>query len=580
MIRPALNRSHERWANLHPLIRFFTLAVLLGAIGLLTVKPGYRLFKAWRLDRNLESAHKAVGENRMDEARDLSLTVLRAGDPSIDAFRILEKSTAALQDPRHSDIARALMAHPESSKEDRLGGFRTVASDVALGLVGQAWVSLSPELQDKPEFAVAFGQRLIEEKRFKEAAEVLVGVPEKLRDEALMRGLVRVLIGSGKKEGFNEAQRQISIGIAADQADLLSWVGLLETIPPLALQENLLGPVRKRLEAGDSGDPARMALMVARMDYAAQYTRRAELLKKTIAKWKDSAPFALARFLIDLGLHQLLLETFPEDGLDTHPEVRLPLLEAAERSGAWDRVPKLLDAPGNPMPKLEELAHRAVLAARTEDATALAVAWNAAMVEAGRSPTVNGFLTLYRITREAAMPAQAEAALVEAIRLRRGPLPLYADLKSLMTSLQRQERENLLLEISAIYLQFEPSNPILLTQYAYLACLNQLAEPATILTAIEPMAKAFPKEVPIQCVLAVIYLCAGQPAKAAETLDPLELDPAKMPPAYRMAVLLTRILNKRATADDPLIREFPWQSLLPSERRKFSELIRSAEPKK
>jgi hypothetical protein len=58
-------------------------------------------------------------------------------------------------------------------------------------------------------------------------------------------------------------------------------------------------------------ESARKAVGENRMDYAAQSARRAEVLQKTIAKWKDSAPLALARFLDDLGLHQLLLEIFP-----------------------------------------------------------------------------------------------------------------------------------------------------------------------------------------------------------------------------------------------------------------------------
>ena len=157
-------------------------------------------------------------------------------------------------------------------------------------------------------------------------------------------------------------------------------------------------------------------------------------------------------------------------------------------------------------------------------------------------------------------------------------MPLYADLKSLLNSLAQQGRENILIEICAIYLSFESGNPVLLTQYAYLACLNNLAEAKTIIKAMEPLAKAFPKELPIQCVLATAYLCNGQYAKAAETLDPLKLDPDKLAPGYRAAFLTTEVLNRRMAKDDPRIAQFPWKSLQSSERMKFSELIRSAEP--
>ena len=93
-----------------------------------------------------------------------------------------------------------------------------------------------------------------------------------------------------------------------------------------------------------------------------------------------------------------------------------------------------------------------------------------------------------------------------------------------------------------------------------------------------PLAEAFPKEVPIQFVLATIYLCDGQHGKALATLDALKLDADQLPPAYRATLLTTRILNGQLDKKDPTVTGFLWLSLLPSERRKFSELIRSAEP--
>src|SRR6478609_2552046 len=122
MIRNLINTLWDRWANLHPFVRFLILSAVAAAFAMFAVKPAYRVFKSWRVDRNLVAARKAVDEVRMDEARDLSLTVLRAGDPRIEAFRILEESTASLRDPRHGDIARALITHPKSSDEDRWRG--------------------------------------------------------------------------------------------------------------------------------------------------------------------------------------------------------------------------------------------------------------------------------------------------------------------------------------------------------------------------------------------------------------------------------------------------------------------------
>jgi len=578
MIRNLINTVWDRWANFHPFLRFLVLTAVVAALGFFALKPAYRAFKSWRLDRNLVAARKAVADVRMDEARDLSLTVLRAGDPRIEAFRILEQSTASLRDPRHSDIARALMAHPQGSDEDRYNGFRGISAEAPLGLAGQAWTMLPVKTRQIPRFAVLFADRLIAEKHLSEAASVLLEVPAAARAGAVDQRLIRVLIGSGKKQGYDEAQRLIAGAFPDDGPDTGDWLDLLEAIPAVSLQEQTLGPVRKLLEKPSAANSARQALMLARLDYAANYAGRAAILEAAITRWKDREPELVAKFLGDLGLYQLLLETIPGERVAEHPGLFSPLLEAMEQTAAWEQAIALLDAHGSAMPKYEELAHRALAAAKSGDLPGLAQHWSAAMSEAKSSQRSTAYLTLHRIAGDGDMHEQADVAMVEAIRLGLGPLPLYADLKSLLNSLAQQGRENILIEICAIYLSFEDHNPVLITQYAYLACLNNRGDVKKIIMAMAPLAKAFSKELPIQIVLATAYLCDGQYAKAAETLDPLNLDPAKLMPGYRAAFLTTQVLNHRMAKDDPQITQFPWKSLQPFERKKFNELIRAAEP--
>ncbi len=578
MIRNLFNTAWDRWANLHPFIRFLVLAAVVGLGGSLFLKPSYRVFKKWRLEKNLSSAEKAVKEVRMDDARDLSLTVLRSGDPRIEAFRILEKSTASLRDPMHGDIARALMTHPEGSDADRLNGFRGMASEVPLGLLGQAWASLPEKFRRDPGFATVFANRLIAEKRLSEAASVLLAVPESARSVGANQSLIRVLIGSGKKEGYDEAQRWIAAKWPSSSSGLAEWLDVFEEVPVSSLRPDLLGTLRKALEESGAADPARNALAIARLDYAVNLPGRAGILANAVSRWKDEGPVVLAKFLRDLGSLRLLIETFPIARVGDHPGLMPYLLEALENSGEWDQAKLLLDKNGQNLTKIEWLAHRALRGAKTGDSGERVQQWNAAMGEAKSGTTPNAYLTLHHIAETAGMDVEAQEAMLEAVRSGRGPLPLYTDLKPVLNFLANQGRENELMQICAIYLPFEPGNPVLLTQYAYLACLNGLVDSKVILKAIKPMGDAFPNALPIQCVLATIYLSDGQFSAAAATLDRLKLDPNKLSPGYRAAFLTTQVLNKRMAKDDPLIVNLPWKSLLPSERRKFSEWIKSAKP--
>jgi len=567
----------DRWANLHALVRFLILTAAAALVAWLVMKPVYQAFKAWRVARNLVAARQAVAEERMDDARDFSLTVLRAGDPCVEAYRILEKATAALRDPNHGEISRALLAHVQSSDADRLKCFRSLATDVATGLLGQTWTTLPAECQLDPRFATAFADRLLAEHLLKEASSVLLAVPAAARNSAVELRLIRILIDSGKGEGYGEAQQLIAAKMPAAGEDLDEWLDLLEEIPPLRLRADLLDPVRKVLQHPPDGSEGRMALMLARINYAADFSRCAAILEAAISNWQDRDPKSLADFLAKLGLYQRLQDTFPTACLETHPELFPRLLEASEKTGAWEHAVSLLDKHGKWLPKFEELAHRALAAAGTHDHAAHFAAWSAAMADAKACPLPTALLTLHRIASDGGLADEAEQALVAAIRYGRGPLPLYAQLKPLLNSLVRQGRDWSLLETCASYLAFEPGNPVLLTQFVYLACLNDVSDPKSLLKAMELLAAGYPKELPIQCVLATAYLCNGQPDKAAATFDRLELDSAQLAPGSRAAFLTTQLLAHRITKDDPRIADFPWKSLQPCERKKFGRLV-SAEP--
>ena len=563
----------ERWANLQPGIRLLLLVLILAGLGISLGRPGYAALKSWRLKENLRDAKTAVEEDRMNEARDLSLTVLRSGDPSIEAYRVLEKSMAALRDPRHSEVARALLSHPGSSKADQLNGFRGIAPEAPLGLLGQAWASLPADFQIDPDFAIIFADRLIAAGRLHEAAPVLLAIPDERRTYAIHQRFAHILILRGRSQDHDEAQQIIAMHWQSDAGPQTEWLNLLEEIPVANLDPTLLQPVRDTLLRAENALNPRDNLMLVRLSYAENFSDRQAILSQALA-WKTRAPAELARFLSQLGLLDLLLETFPPDSIATHPELLVPVLDSLVESQQWPKVGKVLELHGEQLPNSVLLRHKALVAAKTAASGAAAEPWNAAMGDAKFSTAADAYLSLYQFAVKHGMLPEAEQALTEAILSGRGPLPLYADLRPLLISLAAKGQENILMQICAIYLLFEPGNPVLITQYAYLACLNGLAEPATVLEAAVPLAKAFPDSLPIQCMLATAYLSANQPAAALKTLEPFHTDLEKLTPSYRAVFLVTYLRNGKIAKDDPRITQLPWKDMLPSERKTFNEWLK------
>jgi hypothetical protein len=52
------------------------------------------------------------------------------------------------------------------------------------------------------------------------------------------------------------------------------------------------------------------------------------------------------------------------------------------------------------------------------------------------------------------------------------------------------------------------------------------------------------------------------------------VEPDSLVAGYRAAYLTIEVLTHQLASDDPRVAAFPWQSLLPSERQKFKELMR------
>jgi len=578
-------RLRAVWADLHPWWRVALVLCVAGAVGYASALPAYRTFKDWRMERNLKAAALALEEERMQQARDLSLTVLQSGNPAIEAMRILEESSAVLGDPRHHDIARALIEHPEGADTDRLKGFRAIVMELPLGHVGRVWANLPDDLQKQPEFAAAFSQRLRSEGLLREAGGVILDIPRTKRDPVARRELARVLIASGRDEGLTQAQRLLAEGIGQDGSEEIDpWLAVLEEIPPGRLMPAALGAVGALPDesaAGDAPAHARRALAAVRVAWArADDAARGRMIDETVAAWLGDGRAHLARLLHDLGEDERLLAAIaPRDGADDAGMART-MWQSAMRAGDPELASAWLDAAGPMLPAHELAARRAMVAASAGKSTESQLAWRSAVDAAGEAATARELLDVHRLAASAGNPEASTLAMVAAIRKGRGPLPLYEAQRGLIESLTSQGRDQLVLEICSIYLSLDPWNPVLLVQYAYLASLHGTVGPERLLPPLEAMANALPGQLPVHTTLATVLMTANRPAEAAAVLEPFDMGNAQLSPSFKIVHLVSEVMNGRMAADDPAIASFPWSALQPVERRKFSALIRRplAEP--
>lgn len=567
----------DRWANLPIVGRLLISLATFSVLGLAVVKPGYQVFKSWKISRNEVAAKHAVAIGRMAEARDLALTILQSGNTDIEIYRVMEKATKALGDPRHGNFSKALLVHPKATDEDRLAGFAGIVDEMPLGIVSQAWASLPEKCRLQSSFAALFAGRAIRENHLQEATVVLLGVPEKQRSPQLNRRLIEVLIASHKPEGTDEAQQRINAAFAAGDVDHAEWLDLLEKIPPNELQAFRLPDVRKSLESKEFSEDPRSQLMLAAMDWSADASNRDGVVETAIERWGQTQPLLLARFLESLGKYERIADLFASSAMVSDVKLQRIVLRALIDQKKWAEMRFLLDLYGQNLPKFEETAYRTVESAGSDDATSKAKFWNEAIAEARGASEADALLRIERIVRLAGLQVEADQALLEAIRLKRGPLPIFMDLKPLIHSLESQERENVLMEVYAFYIPFEPGNAELMTRYAYLAVLNRLVAPDTLIPRLEALAKAYPKESLVPWTLATVFLCDNQPKKAQEAFDRFGVsNPDDHVPGFRIAYLTTQVLNGHLKSTDPSIEQFPWTSLKASERKRFTELIQSA----
>lgn len=566
------------WYKLPPWVTSLIVIAVLGATAFVVAKPGYAVFRKWRVSRNLDLAIEASKAGDALKARDLALSVITAGDTNIETLRVLESSMHELYNPEHLRVATILFSHPECSEQDRLTVFKNTVMTCPVGFLQSIWSSLPPNENLKLPFRLALADRLMKDQDFRGVLKILEVFNENQVDVEVARRRIRACIGCNSQKTSELAQERIVVQWKISPENSFDWCELLEMVPIEHLDPWILDPMLPWLGAGRPATAGRGELMADRIHWVmSQPTQREKIVTDAIGRWRGPAPVALAGFLTALGQHEKLVETLTLEAVGKNPDLIKARVKSLIRLGRDAELAETLELLGSSLRPVEQMANLALAAHRINDAGAKAACWQKA-IDAGIAEQQPGaLLELSQMAAESGMGQESERAFLAAIKDGRGPLPVFSALTPLLDSLTRQGLDVDLIDVINKYLVFEPWNPQVNSRYCYLAGMLGLESPAGLSSKMEKVIAEDPEGAgggEALVILATLQLLSDQLELASGTWRNPAITISELSPSFRAAYLATEVLSGKIKADDPEVAGIPWESLLPCERNRLRKLLR------
>ena len=538
------------------------------------VKPAYRMYRGYQVNRNLVAAEAAARQGDWVAARDQARSVLLARQQDFTAFRIWTRALGKLGESRAYLAQVGLFNDPRSTRADRLEALEALAAQGPQALALSAYASLPQEQSGQAAFRVAIAPVLLRHGETEPAETWLRAAAQGPDDSKARLELLRALCTRPGASRVAEA-RGIFAALIASKADTEALAALLilgETPGGLSAD-----PVLPDLPAWLKQVPqatTRHHLLALHPALAAQPAEADAIFAAAIARFLPGDPAPLGTWL--LGHKQAataarILESPAKERSDAYLvrlQALLSLQQDAELAAALAAPP-----PGVDLVELE--VAKAACAAHSGDASAAAAAWTRAMNQAAFDISRNRFIDLAAQAARMGAPEAAANAWVAAFRLGWGPLPLYRDVLPLYAALFVQGRSQDLLAVTQSMLRFEPYNPELLVNYSYLALIHAVLPPARVIAGL---AQVFgPTERPeCQGTLMLAEMMDGRAAAALARLPQLAADKTLSVPMRAALEGSARLLAGQTEAASALLKDVAWNRLMRQERGVFADLLAKA----
>lgn len=568
-------RLRDFHANLPAALRWIAWLAVIGAMVAWLAPPSYRYFRAWRADRNLDAARVALEEGKPREARGLALAAVRLAPQSFDAVRLLGRALESDSDPLAMQVAGFLISHPESTVEDKTLGFRIFTRDAPLAQVGAAWAALGEKATQNPDVVEAFSRRLIGQTHYQEAALLLQAAFAKdIRSPWLDVLWVDLATRSGQPEDMREA-RSAGIRVLDGHPELggdvlASWLRL----PGEAITGSMLDSARRWLQKRGTAAPPEEVVAFRVLEIKAMPTEaRSAAIDEMTESWREKAPGPLANHLIELGRLRAAVDVASQPGIDGDLDAFRAAVKARVVLQDWHGLLEFLSQAPDSMPALELALERMRAASLAGDGQRRNQELKLARELAAIGKSGNGYLELAEMAVAAGMEEAARNAMVDALRLGRGRIPLHDRLRPLIESLAVSGRGGELFEVFTRLAALEPGNPIVISNYCYFGLLYGLVQPPFALERMEPVIKAFPKEQPARAVAGLAHLSAGNPGEAVKVTTMSGVDWTLAGPAFRAVRGSALLLDGDTESAKLLLDDLPWQDLMPIETNYFFRLL-------
>ena len=544
-------------------------ALLIGA-GFL-VKPAYRLYREYRVDRNLAAATTASQHEDWSTARDKARSVLLARQNDFEAFRIWSRACGKLGEPRAYMAAAQFFNDPRATRDDLLEALRLMALQAPQAMVLGAYDKLPKDLRAQAPFRAAVVPLFIQRGEIAAAERGLREVASPTNEPEVRLELLRTLCSHPDAGRVAEARR-IFAELIATHADAQALAALI-----------ILGDGSRGLASGSTlpdlpawlkNQPQATAIHHLLGMHPALDARPEEadsLYQAASARFLTTEPGVLGTWLVRHGKAELAVSALAEPAL-TDPDAYLARLHALLRLERSDELVAALAAPPTAVDPVEMEIVKAIHAAKVGDQIAADSAWVRVLNQAAFDTTRNRFIEIARVAEACGAKDAAVNAWVAAVRLGWGPLPLYQDLRHVIASLSAQGRSDDLLAMCQTLLRFEPGNPDLINNFHYLSLLNGSLPPDKIIPLQTKMAGQLTKP-PYFATLMLAEILGGRPNDALTRL-PGFADSKAVAPMMKTALEgCARVLAGESEAGSELLKTVDWNGFMRQERIVFSELL-------